>query len=234
MDIDIFASGSSGNLYRVDDGRTQVLLECGITFARIQKALSFKLSKIDGCLITHEHMDHAKAVKELLLRGTDCYMSKGTAEALEVTEDPRTHIVKAKETFLIGTWTVLPFDTQHDAAEPLGFLLDNGTDRVLYATDTYYLKYKFPGCTAMLIECNHSYKIIDENVVSNRLHPVLAKRLMNSHFSLENLKEFFKVNDISKLREIHLIHLSDANSNEVQFQKEIAALTGKPVYIAAK
>jgi len=88
MDIDIFASGSSGNLYRVDDGRTQVLLECGITFARIQKALSFKLSKIDGCLITHEHMDHAKAVKELLLRGTDCYMSKGTAEALEVRGSP--------------------------------------------------------------------------------------------------------------------------------------------------
>jgi len=233
MDIKAFSSGSSGNLYKINDGRTSILLECGIPFKEIQKKLDFKLSSIGGVLITHEHMDHAKAVKDMLHRGIDCYMSAGTAKELGLESNNRLHLIKAKVSFTIDTWTILPFDVQHDAAEPLGFLLSSlAGDKVLYATDTYYLKYQFPGLTHLLIECNHSYKIIDENINRKSLHPALAKRLMRSHFSLENLKEFFKANDLSQVKEIWLIHLSSANSNAIEFQKEIAALTGKPVYVA--
>lgn len=233
MEITAFSSGSKGNLYRINDGRTSILLECGIPFKEIQRNLEFKLSSISGVLVTHEHMDHAEAIKDMLHRGIDCYMSAGTAKELQLEPHHKNHIVKAKETFSIGTWSILPFDVQHDAAEPLGFLLSSSAgDKVLYATDTYYLKYQFPELTHVLIECNHSYKIINENLQKKILHPSLAKRLMRSHFSLENLKEFFKANDLSKVQEIWLIHLSDANSDEKEFQKEIAALTGKPVYVA--
>ena len=62
----------------------------------------------------------------------------------------------------------------------------------------------------------------------------MARRLTKSHFSLENLKSFLKANDLSQVREIYLIHLSDANSDEEKFKYEIAALTGKPVIVAPK
>lgn len=232
LKIDCFASGSSGNLYQVDDGRTKILLECGIPYRQIQKYLDFKVGDIEACLVTHEHSDHCKAVNEMLMRGTNCYMSSGTAEALGIKYDPSTCLIPDKGTALIGTWQVTAFSTQHDAAEPLGFLLDNSKDRILYATDTYYLKYRFPACTVMMIECNHSYEIVDRRVAAGSLNKTLAKRLTKSHMSLENLVEFLKANDLSRLREIYLIHLSDANSDERLFQRKIAALTGVPVYVA--
>lgn len=231
LHIDCFASGSSGNLYRVDDGRTQILLECGIPFRKIMLYLGFKLSDIAACLVTHEHQDHCKALDNLLFRGVNCYMSFGTAQALNISS-PKIKLIANKVTRSIGTWQVTAFSTQHDAAEPLGFILDNGTDRVLYATDTYYIKYQIPACTAMMIECNHSYEIIDLRVAAGLLNPSLARRLTKSHMSLENLVEFFKANDLSRLREIYLLHMSDANSDEKLFQRTIAALTGIPVYVA--
>ena len=66
IDIKVIGSGSSGNCYLANINGTQLLLECGLSFKTIQKALNFKLSSIEGCLVTHEHIDHSKAVKDLL------------------------------------------------------------------------------------------------------------------------------------------------------------------------
>jgi len=84
VEISSLASGSSGNCYRLTDGSTPLLLECGISFKEIKKKLNFRTSEIAACLITHEHGDHAKAVNDLMKAGIDCYMSKGTKEALGI------------------------------------------------------------------------------------------------------------------------------------------------------
>lgn len=62
MDIQVLASSSKGNCYRVSNGSTPLLLECGIRFKEIQQKLNFRLSEIAGCLVSHEHQDHCKAV----------------------------------------------------------------------------------------------------------------------------------------------------------------------------
>jgi phosphoribosyl 1,2-cyclic phosphodiesterase len=232
MDIKVFGSGSKGNCYWVTDGSTPLLIEAGLPFKQIQQKLNFHVSDLGGVLITHEHMDHAKSVKDFMKAGIDCYMTAGTAEALGISGH-RLKIIRTKQQIKIGTWTVLPFDVQHDCAEPVGFLLaDPAGDKLLYVTDTYYIKYKFKGLTQLMIECNHSYEILNRNVELGLLDPGLRSRLTQSHFSLENVKNFLKANDLSKVRKIYLIHMSDGNSNEKQFKREIAGLTGKPVYIA--
>lgn len=124
------------------------------------------------------------------------------------------------------------FGVQHDAKEPLGFLLDNGEDLVLYATDTYYLRYRFPPCTVIMLECNHSYAIIDRRVQEGKLDDSLAKRLVKSHMSLENFIEFIRANDMSKVRQIYLLHLSDGNSDAEGFKRRVQQETGAEVYIA--
>jgi len=164
--------------------------------------------------------------------GIDCYMSQGTAEALEVSGH-RVHIIKARQQFRIGTWTILPFDTQHDAQEPLGFLLANQAgDKLLYATDTYYIKYKFRGLTHIMIECNYAADILKTNVKAGLVEQALKNRILKSHFSLENVKNFLKANDLSKIQEIWLLHMSDGNSDEARFKREIQELTGKMVFVA--
>ncbi|MGM0806487.1 MAG: MBL fold metallo-hydrolase [Bacillota bacterium] len=231
IEIKAFGSSSAGNCYHITDGKTPLLLEAGIKFKEVQRQLNFQTSSIAGCLISHEHGDHCKAIKEVLKVGINCYMSAGTAEALG-NKHHRIHTVTSKQPFRIGTWNILPFDVQHDVAEPYGFLLANESgEKVLFATDTYYIRYKFKGLTHILVECNYSMDILNANIAQGRTPAVMKKRLMRSHFSLENVKEFLKANDLSKVQEIWLLHLSDSNSNQDEFKKEIMQLTGKMVYV---
>lgn len=233
IQIRTLASGSKGNAYHIDDGQTQLLLECGISFKDIRKALDFNTSNLAGCLVTHEHGDHTKGIQDVLKAGIDVYASYGTWDALLLDGHHRAHPVKAKHKFTIGTWTILPFDVQHDVSEPLGYLLVNKQgEKLLFATDTYYIRYKFLGLTHLLIECNYSLEILNRNIDEGRVPAVMKKRLLQSHFSLENVKEFLKANDLSKVQEIHLLHLSDSNSDEALFKEEIQKLTRKVVYIA--
>lgn len=226
-----FASGSTGNCYRITDGRTPLLLECGIKYKDIQKGCGFRLSEIKACLISHEHQDHAKAVKDLMKAGIDCYMSQGTTEALEISGH-RVNIIKAKQQFRIDTWTILPFETQHDVAEPLGFLLANQDgEKLLYATDTYFIRHRFQSLTHIMIEANYCMDILRANVETRSVPATLKNRLLKSHFSLENVKEFLKANDLGKVQEIWLLHMSNGNSDSERFKREIQELTGKMVFI---
>lgn len=232
VEIQALASGSTGNCYRVTDGSTPLLLECGIPIKEIKQGLNFQTSQIAGCLISHEHQDHCKSVKDILKAGIDCYMSQGTAEAIEATGH-RIKVIKAQEQFKIGTWKIMPFGTQHDAKEPLGYLLANQSgDKLLFATDTYYVKYKFVGLTHIMVECNCALDILRANVEAGLVPPVLKDRLLRSHFSLENVKGFLRANDLSQVQEIWLLHLSNDNSDAARFKHEIQELTGKPVYVA--
>lgn len=232
IEITPLASSSRGNCYRVTDGSTPILLECGLPFKEIQRKLRFRTSSIAACLVSHEHKDHSKAIADIMKAGIDVYASQGTIDALGITGH-RLKVVKSKVQFKIGTWTVLPFDVQHDAAEPLGYLLvNNAGDKLLFLTDTYYCKYRFKNLTHIMIECNHAIDILRANVVNGIVPVELKNRLIRSHFSLENVKNFLLANDLRKVQEIWLLHLSDGNSDAERFKREIQELTGKPVYVA--
>jgi len=235
MYIKVLASSSKGNCYTVSDEYTTLMIECGIPIRRIKQELSFRLFKTAGCLITHEHKDHCKAVNDILKVGINVYMSHGTMEALGATGH-RLNIVKAKQKINIGTMSILPFSIQHDAAEPLGFLVRSmkTKEKLLYLTDSYYSRYVFPGLNYIMIECNYAKDILDANLESGKVHPTHAKRLLQSHFSLENVKDFLKANDLDRVKEIYLMHLSDRNSDAERFKTEIQELTGKPVYICGE
>lgn len=229
-----YASSSRGNLYRVisDSFRTQLLIECGLPMKDIRKILGTQITKIDGVLISHEHKDHSKTIHEFLKAGIDVYTSKGTLTASGAERSAYSRCIKSQDIICIGDIEVFPFEINHDAAEPLGFMLRDNNDIVMFATDTYNIEYKINGATKLMIECNHSYEIIDKKVAAGTLDKKRAERLVRSHFSFENLKKWLKMNDLTSLKEIFLLHLSKTNADPIQFQKEIEELTGVPTYIA--
>ena len=231
MDIQIIATGSSGNAYRVSDGETAVLLDAGVPFQELHRALGYRLFDLSGALITHAHKDHSKACADLLFRGMDIYTSAGTAEACGLG-DVHLHVVNSLTPFDVGTFRVIPFDVAHDAPEPLGFLLTSDVtgDRLLYFTDTFYIKYRFPGVTHLLGECNHDEKGIEEAVRRGYVPAELAPRLVRSHMSLNTFLEFLRKMDRSRLKQIYLLHMSDNNADEARFVSEVAKLTGVEVY----
>lgn len=230
MFIHPIASGSGGNCYLIDDNHTRLLIECGIPWKRIQKALGFNTSTLSGVLCSHVHQDHCKTVADVLKAGIDCFMSKETAEALGVIGHHRLNIIKAGERFQIETWTVLGFEAIHDVP-CLGYLLASGSERLLYLTDSAYSIYRFEGITHAMIECNFQDDILINNVMAG-LPAVVARRVRRSHMSLEQLVSLLKANDLSRLKEVHLLHLSAGNSNERQMIERIQTEIGCPVWAA--
>jgi phosphoribosyl 1,2-cyclic phosphodiesterase len=230
MDIKVLASGSKGNAYRISDGKTAILLDAGMTYKELQKALNFTVSSLTAVLISHEHKDHSRAVDKLLEAGVNCCMSQGTAEALRVEHHHRCIIID--NPMKIGTWAVIPFDTVHDAKQPLGYIIQAGATTLLYATDTEYMKYKVKDLTHIMIECNYSKEIIRQNVGDKKIDSDYFKRVIGSHMSLETLLEFFKANDLSKLKKVYLLHLSNDNSNAVLFQEKIQQIVNCEVIAA--
>lgn len=225
--IKIHATGSSGNAYSIIDGDHKILIDPGIRFKDLQKKTDFTLSQYDFALISHEHKDHCHAVKDILKLGVDCYMSAGTRDALGFKDDEVLTIdYRLMERF---EWRFMPFEVQHDAAEPIGFLIQSPSGKkIVYATDTYYIKYIFSGVTHWMVEANYSEELLQKN---NDLDAATKSRIRTSHFEIENVKKIFAEQDLSATEKIYLIHLSDQNSDERKFVKEIEALTAKPVYL---
>ena len=213
-----YASSSSGNAYLVTDGETRILLECGISRGKLQKLSGFTLSQIDGGLVSHEHKDHAKIVKELVERGMKVYMSQGTADALEVEG---VEIVESMEQFNVGTFDIVPFATFHDAREPLGFLIKSRVDGdvLAFATDTVNLRYQFPGLNILAIEANYDKAILER---CERIPEKVRYRITNSHMEIDTLCNYLRTLDLTHCREIHLLHLSDATSHEGHFLNKVA------------
>jgi len=234
LSVTAIASGSAGNAYLLDDEvGHKLLLECGIPFQKLLKALNFNLIQISGCLLTHEHQDHSKAAQDLMKHSVRIYTSKGTARALGI--DDHWNYKAATEMLeqrIDSAWTFVPLRAEHDAAEPYMYLIKNrfAAAHILFATDTYYIKYKMPeDLTHVIIECNYSMEHLNENIEDGIVEAGRKKRILHSHMNLDTLKDFFKANKFPKLEAVYLIHMSNDNAEEDRMVKEVEELTGVPV-----
>lgn len=235
MQLKILGSSSKGNGYLFDNGKEALLVECGVGFNEIKIALDFDISRLQGALVSHEHGDHARGMRDALKSGVTVYASGGTIDALNVGDNAFVRPLRTGEKHRIGGFSFQCFDVQHDAKEPCGFLIHHQEmGLVLFATDTYYLKYRFAGLSNILIECNYRLDILNENTEAGRIHPKQRERILKSHFEFENCKNALKANDLSKVNNIVLIHLSEGNSNAREFQEDIEKATGKSIHIAQK
>jgi phosphoribosyl 1,2-cyclic phosphodiesterase len=225
--LKILGSSSKGNCYILSTPTGSLLIECGLPWKLIQQGLNFDLSNVVGCLVSHAHLDHSKAVIDAMKAGIDCYMSVGTAEELGVEFYYRAHKLLGSQ-FQVGDFIILPFPTEHDCPGSYGYLIHNrpADFKTLFLTDSYYCKYKFSGLNAILIECNYIKDTLDANITSGLIDERMKPRLLQSHFSLEHVKEFLQANDLSQCREIILLHLSNSNSDAARMIKEIKEVTG--------
>ena len=238
MDLKILSSSSAGNCYVLDNGKEALVIEAGVSFSEVKKAVDFDISRIVGCLISHEHGDHAKHYRAF----TDCRIavigSRGTIEALETMTEYRSSFLRGCDCmteFSLGSFICMAFPVKHDAAEPVGFLICNpNTGTVLFATDTYYLEYTFAGLNNILIECNYRLDVLETNVEAGIVPKAQRDRTLQSHMSFHTCRDTLLANDLRAVNNIVLIHLSNDNSNAAEFQRGIASATGKTVHVADK
>jgi phosphoribosyl 1,2-cyclic phosphodiesterase len=223
----VIGSSSKGNCYILESSGKKLLLECGVKFNSIKMALEYNFKGLVGCLLSHEHKDHCRAAGEIAALGIKIYTSAGTA-VMGGMNYQGVKRVEAGKKIEIDNFRVIPFDVQHDCAEGLGYLINDSLtgETLLFATDTFYLKYKFDNLNYIMIECNYVDEILQNNIEKGFLPKSMYNRLLRSHFSLTNVKNFLNSNDLKEVRKIVLLHLSDGNSDAKRMIKEIEELTG--------
>ena len=234
MKLKILGSSSKGNCYVLESDTSALIIEAGVRFSEVQKALDFDILKISGLIVSHEHQDHSAYVNEFLNRGIDCYMSAGTMDALMIKSNHLPLLTEHGHKFKLGGFQIMSFVVEHDAMEPLGYLIRHpeiGT--LLFATDTHFIKYKFDNLNHIMIEANFDDEIMDDNIINDRIPAVVRNRVAKSHMSIDTVEKMLLANDLSKVRNIVLLHLSDGNSNEANFIDRIENLTGIKTTVAS-
>lgn len=112
-----------------------------------------------------------------------------------------------------GSFTVSCFDCIHDVA-CVGYLITHPDGlRLMYATDTQYVKFKFRDLTAMLIEANWSEKYVDKSEPKYR-------HVLQGHLSIQTALECIKANINPNLSHIILCHLSGGNAHPGEFVRD--------------
>lgn len=230
MKLKVIGSSSSGNAYLLENDQEALLIECGVRFEKIKQAVNFRINKIAGCLITHSHGDHCKAVGNVIGAGIKVYATFGEHEAMGTAGHRSAVPIATQYAFTVGGFQVLPFTVKHSTPDPVGYLIrheDCGT--VLFLTDTVYSPYTFTGLNNIIVEANYCEDILAANkdlVVKYRNH------VIEGHLSIQNCKDMLRANDLSQVNNIVLIHLSSGHSDEARFKREVEEITAKNVHVA--
>ena len=218
MELKVLGSSSSGNCYILDNGGEALIIEAGIRFMEVKKALDFNI-------------DHAKYIKSMV----DCgFHVLALPEVLENKSigGSRVKAIQVGKGYVLGGFKVIPFPAYHDVP-CVGFLINHtACGNIMFLTDSCQCGYSFPDLNHVLVECNYSDSKLIDSINAGRVLPSQRNRLLGSHMELESCKQTLRDNDLSNVMNIVLLHLSSNNSDEPFFVSEVQKLTGKVVYAA--
>ena len=220
MKLICLGSSSSGNCYILDDGKEILVIEAGLPFAEVKEAIDYEVSRIVGVLSSHEHGDHRKYLHE--------YHEAG----LRVIEGNVLHycnlyIGDERATYELKSFTVNTFECIHDVP-CFGYVIDHpDMGRLVFVTDTEYVKYVFPGVNHIMVETNYAQDILDENVNSGEIPKVLRDRIMKSHMSFDTARKMVEANKSSTLMNVIMCHLSRRNSDHKRFMADMQETAGR-------
>lgn len=199
-----------------------------------KKALKFKINGIVGAVVTHQHNDHAKYVHEFIASGIVVLALKDVFNAKGLSGKPFTKEITPMHGYKVGGFKILPIPVHHDVP-CVGYVIEHAEmGRLLFVTDTMMLESVISGLNQIMIEANYADDILDANIENGRMPVSMRPRLLQSHMEIGTTKDILMSNDLSQVNNIVLIHLSDGNSNESRFVKEVSETTGKCVYAANK
>lgn len=229
MKFYIFASGSKGNATLIIDKRVHLLIDLGISRNQIKKELTnlnLKIDDIDFILLTHEHYDHIKGLENIksipIYGGENTYSSENFLS------------IKPYINFKYKHLTILPIQTSHDAHNPLGYIISNNKEKLVYITDT--------GCINernMELAKNADYYIIESNhnreMLLKTKRPVYVKeRIMSEfgHLCNDDAALYLSAMIGNKTKQIFLAHVSmEANRYELAKETCINYLKKKRINI---
>ncbi len=235
MILECLESSSAGNCYifHASDGQ-KLIVECGVRYSDILKAIGWNPSKVAGCIITHEHRDHCESFPKMVKAGIKCYALPEVFESFGYTSNFMSERITPPNIFNVGKFMVKPFPVRHDVP-CLGFIIAHKEmGSTMFLTDTMYTEFRPKGLNHIMIEANYSDEILQYNI-DNREEPAsMRDRLLASHMEIANTIKILNSTNLDFVNEVVLLHLSARNGNPTAFQARVKESITLPVYTASK
>ena len=221
MRFSVLGSGSKGNCTLVESDSTRLLIDNGFSGKEIVSRLSslgIAPETLTAIIVTHEHDDHVKGVGVLARRlNLPVYANEATHRAAEprMGRVPLPREFDAGEPFVINGLRVRPFSVSHDSADPVGFVVSDGTGSLGYCTDTgkitQLIRHHLRPCQALVLEANHDVQMLKDGP-----YPLpLQQRVLSSRGHLANTDSLALAAQLAdqRLRLVVLAHLSEINNH---------------------
>ena len=220
MRFAVLGSGSKGNSVYIEEGQTAILIDNGFSgkdlLSRL-RAIGKEISDLSAVFVTHSHNDHIAGVGVVSRRcSIPVYANCGTFSEGENRLGKLHRRIEFSTGALIDhhDLQIQSFAISHDTADPVGYVISNGSTSIGYCTDTgkitHRIRSRLAPCNALILEFNH-----DPEMLKNGPYPLdLQQRIRSSHGHLANetSAEFLAeiANDNFKLA--ILAHLSETNN----------------------
>lgn len=234
MKLTVLGSSSSGNCYLLEASDGVLVLECGLPLIEVKKALNFKIGKIVGAVVSHQHGDHAKYIAEYLNSAIRVCALKEVFDAHTLKQRIFCKEIEPMHGYRIGTFKVFVVPVLHDVP-CVGFVIEHAEmGKLLFVTDTMLFEYRFDNLKHIMIEANYEDNILQYNIENDITPASMRSRLLQSHMEIKTTEQILQTTNLNSVNEIILIHLSSNNSDATLFKTRIEQKTGKPTIVAKR
>lgn len=205
-------SSSEGNAYILKCDNEALLVELGVPFREIRRALNNDISMVKAALVTHVHSDHAKYIPQAQEYGLPVFSCKEVVDKYAgVTE------LKLGEAVMLGGFKVQPMEVPH-SCQCYAYLIQNEEiGKLLFVTDCVRFNYKIKGINHVLCEANWCEEIL----INNLCNDVETRSHHEHHMELSDTIKALKSNYSPDLMTVGLLHLSNGNSDEKMFRQRV-------------
>ncbi len=233
MRLAILGSGSRGNAMVLESGGRRLLIDAGFSCRELERRmalLGIAPESLSALLLTHEHSDHVRGA-DVLTRRYDLpvYATAGTRDGSKLAPEVRArcHRLASGLPAEVAGFEIEPFAIPHDAAEPVGFAIEDGGGRRLgLAADlgsrSRLAWGRLVELDCLVLETNH-----DLGMLRNGPYPwSLKQRVAGSHGHLSNEDAAGGIPELvgDRLRWVVCYHLSQTNNSPALAADSIAEI----------
>ncbi len=221
----VLGSGSSGNAAVVECGGMRLLIDAGLSAKQLTlrlRQVGVEPAALDGVLLTHEHGDHVRGLKIFLKQNPlPVYTTAATARVVREAgiDGGKWKLFEAGQAFSVGGANIETFAIQHDAVDPVGFVVGDDSRRLGFLSDSGFvtrsMTERLRGLRGLFVEANYDEGLLDADT---KRPWSIKQRISSRHGHLSNGQVTELIREIAHpaLGRIVLGHLSsDCNTPEI-------------------
>ena len=217
MRFSVLGSGSAGNATILECGSTRILIDAGLSAKQLCLRLSelgIDPTSLSAILLTHEHGDHVRGLKNFLKKNpTPIYATAETAHVVREQSigEAVWKTFEAGQVFSIDHLAIESFSIQHDAVDPVGYVVANDNFRFGLLSDaghvTSSVRLHLKNLSALFVEANYDEELLE---LDTKRPWTIKQRISSRHGHLSNVQVEDLIREIAhpELTQIVFGHLS--------------------------